>query len=334
MKSIKSSFSAILIISMVLITIFIYFPRSPKLVTITEQIQRNEGRGVIVTMIRSSNESMFLVINMIHSILHFYPYNGSFPYSLIIFHDENFKSVMREQILSCVLQNKKQIQISFSLVNFTTSVKPASTSRLEKPIGYRLMCRFWIYDLFYHPAILQGKYDYLMRMDDDSYFSDSFPVDPISYIQNKKLDYIYRSIYSEPIKPLKALLGRLMKSTIRATNCIYNNFFVMRLEWFYKSKEIQKLIHELVKDDLILREYIGDGCVHAAMLRLDKQTKSERIKNIPYGHNFHLMPFNSLQWNFEFRAGFLEEMNKSCKQLTVLQSNRGILARINISAKA
>ncbi|CAF3948449.1 unnamed protein product, partial [Rotaria sordida] len=47
----------------------------------------------------------------------------------------------------------------FELINFQTSIQPSDKSRLEKPIGYRLMCRFWIYDVFYHPAIHRGNYE-------------------------------------------------------------------------------------------------------------------------------------------------------------------------------
>ncbi|CAF3067985.1 unnamed protein product, partial [Rotaria sp. Silwood2] len=106
----------------------------------TSVIQLNEQirvRGVIVTLIRSTNRSIFLTINMIHSVIHFYPTSNGSLYPFIIFHDKGFTSVMRQQILSCVLRTNKQIQISFALVNFQTSVKPNNKSRLEKSIGYR-----------------------------------------------------------------------------------------------------------------------------------------------------------------------------------------------------
>ncbi|CAF3893555.1 unnamed protein product, partial [Rotaria sordida] len=129
---------------------------------------------------------------------------------------------MRQQILSCIFQTNKQIKISFSLVDFQTTVKPSNTSRLEKPIGYRLMCRFWIYDVFYHPAVRRGK-------------------------------------------------------NILKLGCIYNNFFVIRLKWYYESKQVQNFVHELIEDDLILREYIGDGCVHSAMLEIDSQANVQQV---------------------------------------------------------
>ncbi|CAF1440924.1 unnamed protein product [Rotaria sordida] len=183
---------------------------------------------------------------------------------------------MRQQILSCIFQTNKQIKISFSLVDFQTTVKPSNTSRLEKPIGYRLMCRFWIYDVFYHPAVRRGK-------------------------------------------------------NILKLGCIYNNFFVIRLKWYYESKRVKSFVDELIEDDLILREYIGDGCVHSAMLEIDSQANVQQVIYISYGHNFHLMPSGHWQMNFCSIYTFYEDINKSCQQSTVLKGVQGILTRIKMS---
>lgn len=322
----------ICIMSIIFIIMLMHLEIHQSFVSVIEPNQPSTVNGAIVTIIRSTNKSMFLTINMIHSILQFYPYSHNFPYPLIIFHDEHFNSVIQEQILSCVLQTQKQMQISFAFINFTTSIKPSNESRSDKPMGYRLMCRFWIYDVFYHPIIKQGNYEYLMRMDDDSYFSDTFSNDPFLYMHNQKLDYLYRSRYREPITSVKPILRRFTKDNLDTVGCIYNNFFVIRLQWFYQMEEIQNFIHELVKDDFILREYIGDGCVHAAMLLIDKKAKSEHIINIPYGHNVHFMAMNHRSWRFHASNAFLEEIDKSCKQLTVLRGRQGTLTRIKVAS--
>lgn len=288
-------------------------------------------RGVITTLIRSTDRSLFLTINMIHSVAQFFPtYDGDL-YPFIIFHDENFTLAMRHKLLSCVLQNDNRLRISFALVNFSTPVRQSDESRLEKPMGYRLMCRFWTYDIYYHPIIVRGNYDYLMRMDDDSYFSDFMKIDPFMYTASRKLDYIYRSTYNEPITPMEPILQRFIGKKVLRLNCIYNNFFVMRLKWFYKSKRIQYFLRELIDDDLILREYIGDGCAHAAMLEVDQNTKSEQISDIPYGHNYHLMPEGKWGMKFLYVHGFLQEFNKSCEQLMVLRRSQGVIKQIQIS---
>ncbi|CAF0744908.1 unnamed protein product [Rotaria sp. Silwood1] len=274
------------------------------------QNQATPTRGVIVTLIRSTNRSIFLTINMIHSIIQFYPTNNSYLYPFIIFYDENFTSVMRHQILSCVLKPKKKLQISFEFVSFKTKVKIDPGSRLEKRIEYRLMCRFWTYDVFYHPAI-RGKYEYLMRMDDDSYFMEKIKIDILHYIDNQKLDYIYRSVYGESITPMVSIIQRFLNKSSLRLSCIYNNFFVIRLKWYYESKQVQSFVRELIRDDLMLRQYIGDGCVHSAMLEIDKLVRVQHVTDISYGHNFHLMPSGRQHWSFHAHSAFYEEIKKA-----------------------
>ncbi|CAF3881139.1 unnamed protein product, partial [Rotaria sp. Silwood1] len=113
--------------------------------------------------------------------------------------------------------------------------------------------------------------------------------------------------------------------------CIYNNFFVIRLKWYYESERVQSFVHELIRDNLMLREYIGDGCVHSAMLEIEKQVKFEHAIYIPYGHNFHIMPSGQLQWRFHIANELHNEMNKSCQQLIVLKGIQGIVTRIKMS---
>ncbi|CAM2706431.1 unnamed protein product [Rotaria socialis] len=315
-----------------LVLVIIYITIFPNFTSYYEQEnQQASVRGVITTLIRSTNRSVLLTINMIHSIIEFYPVNDGYLYPFLIFHDENFTSAMRQQILSCVLQNDNQLQISFALVDFRTKVQVSTESRFEKPIGYRLMCRFWTYDIFYHPLIIHGQYDYLMRMDDDSYFSNIMKRDPFIYIASRKLDYIYRSTYVEPFTPMEPILKRFIQKTTLRRDCIYNNFFVIRLKWFYESKPVQNFVRELMYDDLMLREYVGDGCAHSAILEVDNHVKVERISDMPYGHNYHLMPKGYRGMIFREVNGFEEEMNKSCRQLTVLRHSRGIIKRIKIS---
>jgi hypothetical protein len=289
-------------------------------------------RGVIVTLIRSDNRSILLVINMIHSITMFHPVDNTSRHSFLIFHDQNFTSSMQQHILSCVLKSNKQVHISFALADFRTNAQVDIKTRKDKPIGYRLMCRFWSYDVFYHPAIVQGRYDYLMRMDDDSYFSDIIKKDLFVYMNSKKLDYIYRALYIEPIKPMIPILQRFLNKTTIRLGCIYNNFFIIRLKWFYESKRVQKFLEELIRDNLMLREYIGDGCIHGAMLEIDNRVKYEHVTDVSYGHNAHLMPSGEAEWMFDPVKGFNEELKKSCQQLTVIRSDEDKLIKINMSS--
>jgi hypothetical protein len=319
------------IILIIVTIVMIYFGNFGANISRTLMKKFNKTRGVIVTIIRSTNRSILLTINMIHSVTQFHSTSDGHPYPFLIFHDPSFTSSMREQILSCVLKNNSQINISFALIDFQTSVRPANGSRMDKPMGYRLMCRFWTYDVFYHPAVIQGRYDYLMRMDDDSYFSDATTIDLFQYANIKNLDYIYRSRYRESIERIEPILQRFLNSSPQLLSCIYNNFFVIRLKWYYESERVRSFVQELIRDDLILREYIGDGCVHAVMLKVDNEVKAKHVTRFSYGHNTHVMAWGRRQYVFKLVNDFYKEINKSCRQLTVLRGAKGILTRINIS---
>jgi hypothetical protein len=155
-----------------------------------------------------------------------------------------------------------------------------------------------------------------MRMDADSYFSDATKKDLFLYMKCKNLDYMYRSKYWEPNTPMDS---------------IYNNFFIIRLKWYYETELWQYFVHELIRDDLMLREYIGDGCAHAAMLKIDSGMKVKFMKDFPYGHNFHVMPPTSSGTSYIKKSRFLEEIKESCRQLTVLRGSKGTLTLINVS---
>lgn len=294
---------------------------------------RKSYQCAIATLIRSTNRSINLVINMIHSVSYFYTV-GSMELvpKIIVFHDENLTETMRNMILSCVKNVNIHLNISFAYVGFNDSqslVDPKSLVRYS--IGYRIMSRFWAHDVFYHPIIKKLKIDYLMRMDDDSYFNSPIKDDLFTFMLNERLDYIYRSRYREssaPMLPVKMMF--LGKNVTDDHNCIYNNFFAIRLQWFYKSKRIQSFMKELLRDNRMIRQYIGDGCVHAAWLSIDNKIKTQQIEHIGYGHNYHISNVNVTRHRFMNVPDFSDEINNSCKQLTVIQGFPAQLKKINL----
>lgn len=287
------------------------------------------ARGVIATLIRSDNRSILWAINMIHSVVQFHSTKNQSLYPLIIFHESDLEPSQREYILACTLKRRTQLKISFATVDFSTSARPENGSRSDKPIGYRLMCRFWTSDIYYHSAIVQGEYEYLMRMDVDSYFSDTTKRDLFVYAKERKLDYVYRDVYREPMTPMEPVLRHFLHDITHVSKCIYNNFFIMRLKWFYDSQRVQTFVNELLRDDLIIREYIGDGCAHAAMLKIDNQVRVKRLTDLSYGHNRHVMlPGRSMI--FVDAKQLEQELEKSCRQLSVLRDRGGIITQIPV----
>ena len=298
-------------------------------ITSTSSSSQPCSRSAFVTLARSTNRSVMLTINMLHSLARFHSTSYKNTYPILIFHEHDFTLSMRNYILSCVLtaHNHLHNQISFALIDFNSTIPPNIGSRLNKPVSYRMMCRFWSYDVFFHPAIIQGRYKYLMRLDDDSYFSAPLLRDLFCYMDKEKLDYVYRATYDESTPAMLPVERLFLKNRNKVRQqCIYNNFFIINLEWFYKSDRIQAFLKELLRDDRMIREYIGDGCVHAAMLEIERQVKVRRIGHIPYGHNIHIVPKRSFALKVIAVENFSKELEDSCQRLLVLSDvNRKIM---------
>ncbi|UJR17566.1 hypothetical protein I4U23_004462 [Adineta vaga] len=291
----------------------------------------NHPRGVFVTLIRSTNESMYRVINMIHSVVLFHSTTNQFHYPFLIFHEQSLTLSMRQYILSCILNSNRTVHISFVLIHFQRNIQLPKNFLKRKDTGYHLMCRFWSYDVFYHPMIVKNNFEYLIRMDDDSYFIDRTNEDLFQCMIHKKLDYLYRSWYNDINEGLYPIEKLFFNRTLPRTNCIYNNFFLIRLQWFYRSERIQRFLHELIRDDLILREYIADGCIHAAWMDIDQQMKTEEFKGISYGHNYHIVLVNNSDSFYNQIPDFYTQMINSCYQLIVINNRGNRAKRIKIS---
>lgn len=285
---------------------------------ISETRSEKQLNVVITTLIRSTNHSVERMINMIHSLNVFYPFSDNVKYSMMIFHETNFSSTWRERILFCINKTNRHLNISFVALNFSTTATISPKSRVGKTLGYRLMCRFWSRDIFFHPAIVERKFDYLMRMDADSYFNEHFKLDLFQYMWMKGLDYAYRSVYSEGYEAMIPVFNKFSWKRIKGKTCIYNNFFIVRLKWIYESEIIKQFLDELVKDDLMIREYIGDGCVHRALLLVDTKTKAKEFSHFSYGHNYHISKAGHKGVHYEFIDGFHELLNDCCSNLTII----------------
>ena len=191
---------------------------------------------------------------MLHSIEYFHPeYIHKYP--VIIFYDPHgtkMKNSTINYIKSCIkLRLIFEEIILFSLM--TNPTETINTINHEKPtihqrsIGYRFMCQFWSHTVFYHPLI-KNNYDYIMRLDDDSYFLESFDYDLFRYVFENNLDYIYRALaWDIPMsRDLIILLPRYLRTyhntcksycfPFQSYDAIYNNFFLTRVQFWHQPK--------------------------------------------------------------------------------------------------
>lgn len=294
-------------------------------------------RAAIVTLTRGDS---IRLINMLHSIEYFYPESiGKYP--MIIFYDPHGNEMQNfniDYIKSCVkLKLIFQKIVLFKLIkNPTETIEKINQEKSrfhQRPINYRLMCLFWSHTVFYHPLI-KNNYDYIMRLDDDSYFLEKFNFDLFQYIHENNLDYIYRAFsWDMPLAGPDDLLPKYLNNYHKTcqSNCfpfhsydsVYNNFFLTRLQFWYQTK-IEEFIHNLLLNDTILIYSLGDGNIHAVILALASDTKHTEKLNFAYAHNIHIYGKRNknfdLQHNYHNWFDILANNSKNaCRQLIIIE---------------
>jgi len=334
----------------VLMLISIYYLIFPiKFNKILEQTHENRSiRGAIVTLTRGDS---LRLLNMLHSIEYFYP-KAIGKYPVIIFYDPHgvdMRNFNQDHIKSCV-----KLKLIFqSIVLFNLIQNPSETinkinaepkSYNQRTIGYRLMCLFWSHTVFHH-EIIYKTYDYIMRLDDDSYLLETITDDLFEYIDRNHLDYVYRAMsWDIPLSGPEFLLPRYLEiyqNTCR-TLClpfhshmsIYNNFFLTRVAFWHK-KSIETFLGELLSNDTILIYSLGDGNIHAVALTIASDTEHTAPLDFAYAHNIHLYGkrnrnFN-LQHNYQNWFEILRENSeKLCTQLIIVEPYQKQLKYISL----
>lgn len=153
-----------------------------------------------------------------------------------------------------------------------------------RPLGYRSMCRLWSGRL-QNMAFLD-KYDYYMRLDDDSFFVDKLTYDPFQMMNIESLDYLLnrRSDDAWGVAQLKKTIAKHGVYS-GSTMSPYTNFHVARLSIF-RTDAFKRLWIDLDADRIFMKHRVGDALLHSALLEL--YVRNESIKTdpmLPYAHN-------------------------------------------------
>lgn len=106
----------------------------------------------------------------------------------------------------------------------------------QRYIGYRQMCRFFSYQLFSHPIMLE--YDYYWRFDDDSFLLQPVGFDPFQVMADNGYVYGYRSLMREdPKKEEGKGLRELFQITrqFAKKHCLSTRYFRPFTDWRGRS---------------------------------------------------------------------------------------------------
>ncbi|CAF1633683.1 unnamed protein product, partial [Didymodactylos carnosus] len=189
------------------------------------------------------------------------------------------------------------------------------------------------YDIFHHESI-KNKYDYLMRLDSDSYFNDYLSDDLFKIIYNQDLHYVYRSLYTDhgSSKQLNIIEQDFFyhndeqkQVNISYDKCIYNNFFIISLKFWHNDIIIQTLLKQLIPTNLMIESYIGDGCVHASMIRLGSNKEKTKQLLFPYGHNMHFHEKNVENYTFIENINYFDAISDNvCQKFVFIDINKNL----------
>lgn len=175
-------------------------------------------------------------------------------------------------------------------------------------LGYRQMCRFFLYGLFTHPKM--ANIDYYWRFDDDSYLTEELTYDPFALMESTGAIYGYRAVDAENVRECLGLdllwnevksfakkerlsrryLNRLVsnwKGKYKGFN-YYNNFEINKVSFWRNHQMYHKFFHTLDETLGFYKYRWGDANVRAMSVGLFlKPSQVYHFKNIGYRHNDH-----------------------------------------------
>ena len=129
------------------------------------------------------------VVNLIKQF-EFY-FNKDYNYPYVFFNNKYFTAKFKRE-----LDKHTSSQVNFAQIPDEHWRVPAwidrarlrqSLSRIGFGLGYRLMCRF--YSGFFYKHEMTRKYEYFLRLDDDSKFNDYVVRDPFLKLQTNQTQY-------------------------------------------------------------------------------------------------------------------------------------------------
>lgn len=246
---------------------------------------------------------VYLARNIEHSVkelklsldLLYSNYNTLHKHDVWIFHEGDFDLMTQRDIR----QERGEIRFYRLTVNsevwreYPDFVRGQQHMHTQYPLGYRKMCR-WFSVTMWRVLDAMG-YEYVMRMDDDSYILSPIPYDIFAFMSSNHFDYAYRTgaveaagnLYWDFVQTYARSKGwgvaeilPLMDSCQDKTslddfnfaNCgllrgFYNNFFVSRVQRWLED-DVQDLLGLFDNSGMMFLERWGDLTVHSTVVKL------------------------------------------------------------------
>lgn len=233
-------------------------------------INRNSSINACILVLCQESD----IHNVIHLVQQFeFNFNKHYNYPYIFFNNNPFTLKFKHEInkyTSSLIEFAQIDNEHWRLPEWIDHMRLLkSLWHIGFSIGYRRMCRF--YSGFFHKHKLTLKYDYFMRLDDDSKFNDYIERDPFIRLASKRIKYGFAISTNDREYTMPSLWTSVLKwantSNIdlnRSNNSIrfvsndqgrtldpvlcmfYNNFEMASFELF-RSREYEKYFEYLDK---------------------------------------------------------------------------------------
>ena len=224
---------------------------------------------------------------------------------ILVFHED-----YTEEEFAMLPQVTKFLRIDFS------GQERHCNTKLRRPYGYLMMCRFFSGIMQSHPEVV--KYTHYMRLDDDSYFLEPYLTDARvnsllthdyvfrSMFEDKQdqqslfdftLDFLRKEGYGNHIGALKNELRKkyVLRGDTYTGLAPYNNFHIAS-QRLWQNPLIQRYIAALEESHGILRYGWMDANIHGMIvyvLTLFIGMKIHHEATFGYRHNRHVSRHDS-----------------------------------------
>lgn len=166
----------------------------------------------------------------------------------------------------------------------------------QATLGYRHMCRWWAGTCFMHPVI--QEYDYILRLDSDSFILDRPEVDPIKHCADNKIYYGYLTkmedveYYTRGLKDsvLRYCAARGVHSfdiSLYNNNYYYTNFEIVNVEKVWNAS-YEDLFEYLDVSGGIYFFRWGDHVIRYLATKLSLPDRYVQKIKVPYQHQEYI----------------------------------------------
>jgi hypothetical protein len=245
-------------------------------------------------------------------------------YPMLIFHEGNIshehQAVMKREVPS----------LEFIDVGPTAFAERPSANVQDAQLGYKHMCRFYAIGIYDHV----GEYDYIMRLDDDSFVMSRLPFDIFEFMAINDLDYGYVHEERDSHPGTLATLPEFSRDYIRtqgiSPRCqlsdlddlhLYSNCHVTRVG-FWLRPDVQGYLNAVDDSGGIYLYRWGDHIIQTHALKIFSEARRlHRFDDFRYFHHSH-------RWS-NYERGRIERLRESIGQ-EVRRTRRRFLRRLRV----